>query len=239
MIIYPAIDLIGGGAVRLRQGRFDRVTAYSTAPAEALRQFADAGAQWAHVVDLDGAKAAGPVQHELIAELARTARVSLQVAGGIRERDHLSRMYEAGVSRVVVGSLAVKRAETVRGWMDEFGAERIALSLDVRLANGTPMVAVAGWTEDTGRNLWDVAADFPDVRHLLVTDIGRDGMLQGPNVLLYEEIGRRLPGVAVQASGGVSSLADLARLPTDGAVIGKALWEGRISLGEAISLARA
>jgi phosphoribosylformimino-5-aminoimidazole carboxamide ribotide isomerase len=239
MIIYPAMDLIGGRAVRLQQGRFDEVTAYPTEPLEALRSFATVGAEWAHVVDLDGAKAGQPVQHALIADLARSAPLKLQVAGGYRERDQLARMFDAGVSRIVIGSLAVKRPDTVRAWLDEFGADRIALSLDVRVLEGTPLVAVAGWTEDTGRSLWDVATLYPDARHLLVTDIGRDGMLQGSNVELYEEIGRRLPRLAVQASGGVSSLSDLGQLNTDGAIIGKALWEGLIALEEALGLARA
>lgn len=239
MIIYPAMDLIGGRAVRLQQGRFDEVTAYPTEPLEALRSFAAAGAEWAHVVDLDGAKTGQPIQHDLIADLARSAPLKLQVAGGYRERDQLARMFDAGVSRIVIGSLAVKRPDVVRAWIDEFGADRIALSLDVRLVDGTPRVAVAGWTEDTGQSLWDVAALYPNARRLLATDIGRDGMLQGPNVELYEEIGRRLPRMAVQASGGVSSLSDLQRLNTDGAIIGKALWEGRISLEEALGLARA
>jgi phosphoribosylformimino-5-aminoimidazole carboxamide ribotide isomerase len=191
------------------------------------------------VVDLDGAKAGRPVQHELITELAASAPLNLQVAGGFREREHLSRMFDAGVARVAVGSLAVKEPETVRGWFGEFGAERVALSLDVRLVDGTPFVASGGWTEDSGRSFWDVASLYPDARHLLVTDIGRDGMLDGPNIRLYEEIVRRLPDATVQASGGVSSLADLAQLPTDGAIIGRALWEGQISLEEAVGLARA
>jgi phosphoribosylformimino-5-aminoimidazole carboxamide ribotide isomerase len=239
MIIYPAIDLIGGRAVRLQQGRFDDVTAYSTAPAEALRQFADVGAEWAHVVDLDGAKAGRPMQEGLIAELARTARLRLQVAGGYREREQLARMFDAGVARIVVGSLAVRQPETVRTWISEFGSDRIALSLDVRLDGQTPAVAIAGWTEDSGKSLWDIAAMYPCARHVLVTDISRDGMLRGPNAALYEEIAQRLPCLEVQASGGVSSLADLERLPTAGAIIGKALWEGRISLEEALNFARA
>lgn len=239
MIVYPAMDLIGGQAVRLQQGRFDDVTSYSAEPVEALRGFAIAGATWAHVVDLDGAKAGRPMQSDLIADLAWSVPLRLQVAGGYRARQQLARMFDAGVARIVIGSLAVKQPETVRTWIDEFGPERIALSLDVRLVDGTPMVAVAGWTEDTGQSLWDVAALYPKARHFLVTDIGRDGMLQGPNFELYEEITQRLPGIAVQASGGVSSLADLERLRTDGAIIGKALWEGRIALEEALGLARA
>ena len=239
MIILPAVDLIGGKVVRLEQGRFDAVTTYATEPAEALRQFAEAGADWGHVVDLDGARAGMPVQADLICELAGIVPLKLQVAGGYRERGHLARVFDAGVARVVVGSLAVKNSEVVRGWIDEFGPEHITLSLDIRLVDGVPMVATSGWTEDSGRSLYDVAAEFPNARHLLVTDIGRDGMLQGPNLALYEQIAKRLPGLKVQASGGVSTLTDLERLRTDGAIIGKALWEGRIALEEALGLARA
>jgi phosphoribosylformimino-5-aminoimidazole carboxamide ribotide isomerase len=140
---------------------------------------------------------------------------------------------------VVIGSLAVKQPEKVRAWIDDFGADRITLSLDVRLTDGEPMIAVSGWTEDSGRNLWETAELYPSARHFLITDIGLDGMLQGPNVELYELIAQRLPNAAVQASGGVSSLNDLERLSTDGAIIGKALWEGKISLEEALGLARA
>lgn len=239
MIIYPAVDLIGGEAVRLQQGRFNDVTRYPIVPSEALRQFADAGATWAHVVDLDGARAGRPMQCELIAKLAREAPLRVQAAGGYREGEQLERMFDAGVARIMVGSLAVRQPEMVRSWIDEFGSDRIGLSLDVRVNDGIPLVAVAGWTEDSGKSLWDVAADFPQARHLLVTDIGRDGMLGGPNVALYNKIVRRLPHVDVQASGGVSSLSDLERLPTAGAIIGKALWEGRVSLTEALNLARA
>ena len=239
MIILPAVDLIGGKVVRLEQGRFDAVTTYATNPAEALRQFAEAGAEWAHVVDLDGARAGMPVQADLICELARTVPLKLQVAGGYRERGQVARVFDAGVARVVVGSLAVKNPEMVRGWIDEFGPECITLSLDVRMVDSVPMVATSGWAEDSDRSLYDVAGKFPDARHLLVTDIGRDGMLQGPNFDLYDEIAERLPDMKVQASGGVSTLTDLERLRTDGAIIGKALWEGRIALEEALGLARA
>ncbi|HYW16624.1 MAG TPA: 1-(5-phosphoribosyl)-5-[(5-phosphoribosylamino)methylideneamino] imidazole-4-carboxamide isomerase [Allosphingosinicella sp.] len=234
MILYPAMDLMGGRVVRLAQGRFEESTTYSADPAEALAGFAGAGAQWAHVVDLDGARAREPVQHALIAGLARGSALTLQVAGGFRTRDQLERMFEAGVGRIVIGSLAVDRPDLVRGFLDEFGAERITLSLDVRLMGGMPVVATAGWTEDSGLSLWDVAALYPEARHLLLTDIGRDGMLAGPNFELLEEAGGRFPHLAIQASGGVSSLDDLRRLRTDGAIVGKALWEGRIDIAEAL-----
>lgn len=234
MILYPAMDLMGGRVVRLAQGRFEDATTYPADPSEALSGFAEAGAEWAHVVDLDGARAGAPMQHDLIASLAGHAPLRLQVAGGFRTREQIARMFDSGVARVVIGSLAVKQPELVRAFIEEYGGDRITLSLDVRLTEGTPFVATAGWTEDSGRSLWDVASLFPEARHLLLTDIGRDGMLAGPNFELLEEAGRRLPHLAIQASGGVSSLADLRRLRTAGAIVGKALWEGRIDLAEAV-----
>lgn len=237
MILYPAIDLMGGNVVRLRQGRFDDSTQYQLSPAEALVDFARRGAEWVHMVDLDGTRAGQPLQHDLIAGLASCAPVELQVAGGFRTSEHVARMLEAGISRVVIGSLAVRDPALVRSFFEEFGAERIALALDVNVKDDTPFVAISGWTEDSGRSLWEVAEQFPDARHLLLTDIGRDGMLEGPNFGLLEEAQQRLPHLAVQASGGVSSLDDLRRLSTAGAVVGKALWEGRIDLEEALAVA--
>jgi phosphoribosylformimino-5-aminoimidazole carboxamide ribotide isomerase len=237
MILYPAVDLMGGKVVRLKQGRFDDATTYSDDPIQALQGFADAGAQWAHIVDLDGARVGAPKQHDLIAGLAGSAPLALQVAGGFRERGQIARMLDAGVSRVVIGSLAVKQPETVRAFLEEFGADRITLSLDVRVIGKTPMVAVTGWTEDSGRSLWDVANFYPNARHLLLTDIGRDGMLEGPNFNLYEEASRRLPKLDIQASGGVASVDDLTRLQTAGAIVGKAIWEGRFRLEDALASA--
>lgn len=234
MILYPAMDLMGGSVVRLAQGRFDERTTYPGDPAEALAAFAAAGATWAHVVDLDGARAGAPVQHDLLCSLGASGPLSLQVAGGFRTAEQIARVLGSGVARVVVGSLAVKQPDLVRGFLDRFGGEAITLSLDVRLLDGVPMVATLGWTEDSGRSLWDIAALYPEARHLLLTDIGRDGMLQGPNFALLEEAAERLPHLAIQASGGVSSLDDLRRLRTAGAIVGKAIWEGRIDLAEAL-----
>jgi phosphoribosylformimino-5-aminoimidazole carboxamide ribotide isomerase len=234
MILYPAMDLMGGRAVRLEQGRFDAATIYPAAPVEALAAFAAAGAEWAHVVDLDGARAGAPAQHDLLADLAGAAPLKLQVAGGLRTRDQIARLLDAGVGRVVIGSLAVTAPDSVRGFFEEFGSERITLALDVRLQQGEMRVLTRGWTEGSGRTLWDVAAHYPEARHMLVTDVSRDGMLSGPNFDLLGEVVDRLPRVAVQASGGVSSLDDLRRLPTPAAIVGKALWEGRIDLAEAV-----
>lgn len=241
MLIYPAIDLMGGSCVRLAQGRFEDRTVYSSDPAEALAAFADAGAEWTHIVDLDGAKAREPRQHDLIASLAGSARQQLQVAGGFRTRDQLARMFDAGVGRVVIGSLAVQQPETVAAFLAEFGAERITLAFDVRLVDGEPEVATAGWLQGSGMSLWGAAAFYPDARHILVTDIGRDGMLTGPNLDLLIRTIARLPHLAIQASGGVASLDDLTalrRIGAAGAIVGKALWEQRFGLAEAVDAGR-
>ncbi|WP_166038005.1 1-(5-phosphoribosyl)-5-[(5-phosphoribosylamino)methylideneamino] imidazole-4-carboxamide isomerase [Sphingosinicella sp. YJ22] len=234
MILYPAMDLMGGRVVRLRQGRFDDATAYAADPAEALAEFAAAGAEWAHVVDLDGARAGEPVQHDLIARLAGTAKLKLQVGGGFRTRDQVARMLDFGVARVVIGSLTVKQPNLVRAFFEEFGAERITLSLDVRIEGGMPLVVASGWTEKSALSLWEAAALYPEARHILLTDVGRDGMLAGPNFALLEEAVKRLPAAQIQASGGVSSLDDLRRLGTAGTIVGKAIWDGRFTLAEAL-----
>ncbi|HEY5711706.1 MAG TPA: 1-(5-phosphoribosyl)-5-[(5-phosphoribosylamino)methylideneamino] imidazole-4-carboxamide isomerase [Allosphingosinicella sp.] len=239
MIVYPAMDLLGGRCVRLSQGRFDAVTPYLVEPADALAGFAAAGATWAHIVDLDGARERSPRQHDLIASLAREAPLKLQVAGGFREADQLAAMFEAGVGRVVIGSLAVQNPDLVRRFLADFGADRITLALDVNLVAGVPVVASAGWAETSGMSLWDVAALYPEAAHMLITDIGRDGMMSGPNFDLLGEAVNRLPGVAIQASGGVASLDDLRALPTAGVIVGKALWEQRLDLAEAIQIAGA
>lgn len=234
MILYPAMDLMDGTVVRLAQGRFEDKTAYPAEPGEALDRFAAAGAQWAHVVDLSGTRAGAPAQHGLLAALARKAPLKLQVAGGVRTAAQMRALYDAGVARIVIGSLAVDDPGAVRSFLEEFGAERVALALDVKVEGKVPIVHTKGWTRRTGLSLWEVARLYPEARHLLLTDIGRDGMLAGPNFDLLEQAIERLPHMAIQASGGVSSLDDLGRLRTAGAIVGKALWEGRIDLAEAL-----
>lgn len=241
MILVPAIDLAGGRCVRLSQGDFDRETDYSADPASALAGFAAGGAVEAHLVDLDGARARTPRQHDLFATLALQSSLVLQVAGGFRTAGQVARMLDAGVARVVIGSLALDDATAFDALLDRFGADRLVLALDVRLDGGQPMVATHGWTADSGRSLEDVLERFQRVRHLLVTDIARDGMLSGPNLPLMQAIVRRYPQIALQASGGVAQLDDLARLRAVGAarvIVGKAIWEGRFSVSEGAACAR-
>ncbi len=241
MLIYPAIDLKDGGCVRLLHGRFDAVTRYDEDPFARLKAFAEAGAEWVHIVDLDGAKARMPVQHALIGQLAATGAAKIQTGGGVRTLDDVRKLLSAGAARVVVGSIAAQEPDAVRSWVDAVGPERITLALDVKIAgDGEPEVAVHGWTEGSGRSLWDVLDAYPEgsARHLLATDVGRDGALTGVNIQLVAEIVRRRPDLAVQASGGVATLEDLrvsARAGAAGAIVGRALYEGKFTLQEALA----
>lgn len=239
MLIYPAIDLKGGECVRLLQGRFDAVTRYDADPRARLEAFVAAGAEWVHVVDLDGAEAGSPRQHALIGDLAAGTTAKIQTGGGVRTGDDIARLLDAGAASVVVGSAAVRDPEAAVGWLERFGPEAITIALDVRLDGETPRVAAHGWAETSQTSLWDaldaLAAGKP--RRLLVTDIARDGALQGPNLPLMQEIAARRPDIALQASGGVRSLEDLRALSAAGAagaIVGKALYEGLFTLEEAI-----
>ena len=241
MKLLPAIDLIGGRCVRLSQGDFDRETSYSDDPAAALEGFSAGGAEEAHLVDLDGARAGEPRQHDLFVSLARTGTIPMQVAGGFRTADQVAHVLDAGVSRVVIGSLALTDADAFAAMLERFGPDRMTLALDVNLDGDRAMVATHGWERGSGRTLDEVLGDFPAVRHLLVTDIARDGMLTGPNVELMRTIAIRFPGVELQASGGVSDLDDLDQLQAAGAsraIVGKAIWEGRFTVAQGVRHAR-
>ncbi|MEO6579769.1 MAG: 1-(5-phosphoribosyl)-5-[(5-phosphoribosylamino)methylideneamino] imidazole-4-carboxamide isomerase [Sphingomicrobium sp.] len=238
MILLPAIDLIEGRCVRLAQGDFDRETTYSDDPAAALLAFAAEGAVEAHLVDLDGARAREPRQHDLFITLARTTSLALQVAGGFRTVDQVRRVLDAGVARVVVGSLAIDDPDAFARMIDEFGPDRLTLALDIWIEDGMPLVATHGWATGSGQTLDAVLLRYPSIRHVLVTDIARDGMLEGPNLALMQAIIAAHPGVGLQASGGVATLEDLTELAQAGAaraIVGKAIWEQRFTVAEAVS----
>lgn len=240
MIVYPAIDLRDGVCVRLMHGRFDAVTRYDDNPAARLAAFAASGATWAHIVDLDGAEAGRAVQHALIGELAAAVDIRIQSGGGVRSAEDVQALLDAGVARVVVGSLAVSQPRTVADWLTRFGADRITLAIDVKADGARWIPALKGWTEAADVDLWTALDRYPPdlARHLLVTDVGRDGALTGPNIDLLGEIVRRRPDLKVQASGGVSSLSDLTSARAagcDGAIVGRALYEGRFTVADAVA----
>ncbi len=241
MIIYPAIDLRGGRVVRLTEGKFDQEKSYGDDPLAVAKDFATAGATWLHVVDLDGAKDPTNRQTALVEKLVQHSGLRVQTGGGIRDESQVAALLAAGVQRVIVGSLAAKEPELVRGWLKQFGPERIILSPDVLLdATGIPRVAAAGWQESTGVVLDDFLNGFlaAGLAHILCTDISRDGKLTGPNSALYARLVKRYPALQIQASGGVSSLDDLRLLKTtgsSGAIVGRALYEKKFTLKEALA----
>jgi phosphoribosylformimino-5-aminoimidazole carboxamide ribotide isomerase len=235
MLLIPSIDLRGGHCVRLLKGDFAAETRYEFEPHELLHRYRQLGASWLHVVDLDGARDGALANRGVIAELASQRAVQLQVGGGVRTLADIAGLLEAGVARVVVGSAAVERPDEVRSWLRQYGAERLCLAFDVRLdASGMPRLRTRGWRQATGVALWQAVGDFQDagLRHVLCTDIERDGALQGPNLDLYAEAVRRHPAIAWQASGGVAGATDLGALAALGvaaAISGKALLEERIA----------
>ncbi|MBU3673318.1 MAG: 1-(5-phosphoribosyl)-5-[(5-phosphoribosylamino)methylideneamino]imidazole-4-carboxamide isomerase [Sinobacteraceae bacterium] len=239
VILIPSIDLRGGRCVRLLQGNFSAETVYDLDPAELAARYRALGATWLHVVDLDGARQGELGNRSQILQLANTSELRLQVGGGVRSEATVRTLLQGGVARVVVGSAALEDTAAVQQWFADFGSERVCLALDVRIdALGTPRVHTRGWTEATAVSLWEAIDRFAlqGLRHVLCTDIARDGALAGPSIDLYAECLRRYPHIAWQASGGVRHHADLAQLSAVGmpaAVSGKALLEGRITESEA------
>lgn len=235
MLLIPAIDLRNGRCVRLFQGDFGAETRYEHEPHELLLRYREFGASWLHVVDLDGAKDGVLANRAVIIALASQKGVKLQVGGGVRSAAVIDDLLRNRVERVVVGSAAVQRPEEVAGWFTRFGSERICLALDIRIdSGGEPRVRTHGWREGTAISLWEAISRFPTgmVKHVLCTDIERDGAMSGPNLNLYRTAMSRFPRLSWQASGGVRHAADLAALAEIGvtaAVSGKALLEERIT----------
>jgi phosphoribosylformimino-5-aminoimidazole carboxamide ribotide isomerase len=238
MLLIPSIDLRGGHCVRLLRGDFAAETRYQFGAQELLSRYQRLGARWLHVVDLDGAREGTLSNRTLIQELAAQRAVGLQVGGGVRDRAVIDDLLAHGVARVVIGSAAVEQPAQVTTWMHSVGAERVCLAFDVRLdAQGTPRLHTRGWQQRTALSLWDMVATFSDtgLKHVLCTDIDRDGALGGPNLALYQEALQRFPHLQWQASGGIGSGADLAALAAHGvaaAISGKALLEQRIAVEE-------
>ncbi|MDR0770138.1 MAG: 1-(5-phosphoribosyl)-5-[(5-phosphoribosylamino)methylideneamino]imidazole-4-carboxamide isomerase [Burkholderiales bacterium] len=239
--MIPAIDLIDGKVVRLSQGDYARQTTYGDDPLPLLQAYEKDGATLLHLVDLSGAKDPQARQLPLLSRLLKGVNVPVQVGGGIRSADDVAALLDAGAARVVVGSMAVKNPVEVMRWFSRFGAEKIVLALDVRVGdNDVRQVAVAGWQEVAAETMEEVLEQFTPcgVRHVLCTDIARDGMMQGANVALYRSLTQAFPEIAFQASGGIGTLDDIAALCDSGVVgviVGRALLEGKFTVKEAIA----
>jgi len=244
MILIPAIDLLDGRCVRLLHGDFEQVTHYPDTPQELASKYAEAGAEWLHVVDLAASRDGADADTSALFKLLGQAPQSAQTGGGVRNADDISQRLEAGAARVVIGSLSVTDSKAFVGWLAHFGAEKLVAALDIRIdEQGVPWPRIHGWTDQGDRDMWRLLDELADggLKHLLCTDISRDGALSGPNIDLYSAITDRYPNLQLQASGGVASLDDLEQLkPTraSGVITGKALLEKRFSVVEALDTLR-
>ena len=235
MIIFPAIDLLGGKAVRLMRGDYDKVTVYSDNPLDTALSFKKAGAEYLHVVDLDGARDGDMANFETITTLALNSGLKLEVGGGIRSMDAIEKYVEAGVFRVILGTAAITMPGFVAAAVARFG-DHIAVGVDIK----DGLVAIKGWTEVSDRDAFAFGREMDDigVKTIICTDISKDGVLGGTNLELYRELSAAL-SLDIIASGGVSTLDDIRALKDlnmYGAIIGKALYTGGISLADAIEL---
>lgn len=243
--VYPAIDVREGRVVRLAQGDYARETRYSSDPFAQALAYAAAGATWLHLVDLDAARHGGYTLGKLLSRLKAETALAVQTGGGVRGEQDVQALIDAGADRVVVGSLSVTEPNTVLGWLQQFGSARITVALDARrLPDGRWFPATHGWTQPGRRTLADLVRLYSrsGLRHLLCTDIARDGTLSGPNLELYALLRDWAPKLELQASGGARDVGDVRDARASGCagiVLGKALLEGQLSLADALELAAA
>jgi phosphoribosylformimino-5-aminoimidazole carboxamide ribotide isomerase len=233
MRIIPAIDIIDGKCVRLVQGDYAQKTIYNENPFEVARSFEDAGLTHLHLVDLDGAKAGKVVSWQVIEKVTRNTSLRVDFGGGIKTTEEVRRLLDLGVSQVNLGSIAVKAPEKITEWIQQFGSDKIILSADVK----NEMISIDGWQQNSAINIVTFLREYIQrgIEHVTCTDIGTDGMLTGPNIELYKKILLSFPQLHLIASGGVSSLEDLydlKQIGADGAIVGKAIYEGRIALAD-------
>lgn len=237
MKLFPAIDLIGGKAVRLVKGDYAQVTVYSDSPLEVAREFERCGAEYLHVVDLEGARDGSLANLDTIKEIIENTGLFVEVGGGIRSIETVRRYVEAGAKRVIIGTAAVTNPEFLAAAVAEYG-ERIAVGVDIK----DGMVAIKGWTETADISCFDFCEKLSamGVKTVICTDISKDGLLAGTNLGLYAEMSKRF-SMDITASGGVTTLDDIRRLTNMnmyGAILGKAIYAGRIDLAEALRVAR-
>ncbi len=233
MRIIPAIDIIDGKCVRLTQGDYRQKKIYREDPVEVALEFQNADLENLHLVDLDGAKQGHVVNWDVIREIQEKTALNIDFGGGVKTDEEVEQLLDLGVHRINIGSIAVKEPEKFSKWLKKYGAENFVLSADVKGEN----VSINGWLEDTKFRLFDLVAEFEKngLEYLTCTDIANDGTLNGPNLGLYKKLVKRFPKLKVVASGGVGSMDDLRELKYTnvyGAIVGKALYEGKIKLTE-------
>ena len=233
MIILPAIDLKDGNCVRLYKGDFDTVHKVAESAVETAKMFLSCGAEMIHMVDLDGAKASEPRNLAVLERIATKTSLELQYGGGIKSREALRSVFDAGARRAICGSVAVRQPELFAQWLTEFGPEHLILGADIREG----VVAIQGWLEHSTLSAPELIEQFlpQGLSQVICTDISRDGMLCGPSAAFYAELQQRFPAVEITVSGGISSMADIEELDRQqlrSVIVGKAIYEGRITLKE-------
>lgn len=237
MRIIPAIDLIDGKCVRLTQGDYAQKKIYNENPLEVAKEFEGSGIKYLHLVDLDGAKAGKVINWKVVESITSQTTLAVDFGGGIKTDSELTRLFDLGVKQVNLGSIAVKEPAKVAAWIKQYGKEKIILSADVK----EELVAISGWLENSQLSITDFLNDYQTngIEYVTCTDISTDGMLSGPNITLYKKLLSLFPALKLIASGGVSSMDDLGELKSihvDGVIIGKAIYEGRVTLKELSTL---
>lgn len=236
MKIIPAIDIIEGKAVRLTQGDYSQKTEYNDDPVAVAKAFESVGIDRLHVVDLEGAKASKPVNLSTLEAITSSTNLSVDFGGGVKSNESLQQVLDAGADQVTAGSIAVKDKGLVKTWIETYGADKIILGADVK----DEKIAINGWQEDSGIDLFEFLSEYIElgISYCICTDVSKDGLLQGPSFELYQKMQAEFPNLKLIASGGVSSMEDLRRLEdmgVYGTIVGKAYYEGRISLKELAS----
>lgn len=231
MRIIPAIDIIGGKCVRLSQGEYDSKKVYHENPLDVARMFEDNGIKYLHLVDLDGAKAKHVVNLKVLEDIVSKTRLIVDFGGGIKSDEDIKAVFENGATQVTVGSLAVSSPEKMEQWLSEYGSEKIILGADAKDGK----IAISGWQTISTQSLTEFIGSYAakGVEYVICTDISKDGMLQGSSVELYRQLRHDFPKLRFVASGGVTSISELSvldELGMNGAIIGKAIYEGKISL---------
>lgn len=233
MEIIPAIDIIDGKCVRLTQGDYEQKTIYNENPLEVAKAFEGAGLKRLHLVDLDGAKEGTVKNWVVLQQIAASTTLSIDFGGGIKQDKDLKIVFESGAAYATIGSLAVKQREVFVSWLNEYGADKFLLGADVK----SEKIAIAGWLETTDIDIYNFLKDYVSqgIQQVFCTDVSKDGKLEGPAIDLYKKIIDQFPSLWFIASGGVSSMDDLHALKAigcSGAIVGKAIYEGRIQLNE-------
>lgn len=233
MRIIPAIDIINGQCVRLSKGDYNTAKIYSNDPLEVAKSFQDHGVEYLHLVDLDGAKSQGIVNHKVLETLATKTNLKIDFGGGLKTDQDLKIAFESGAKQITGGSIAVKDPQRFLSWIKSYGAHKIILGADA----ANEKIAISGWLETSTEDLIPYVANYmtKGISDVICTDISKDGMLEGPSIDLYEKMIRELKDINLIASGGVAKLQDLYDLSAvgcDGAIVGKAIYEDRISLKE-------